>query len=180
MTPLDPTDPEVWRLVRAAVHNGLGSSLHTAIATTSPDGRAHVSPIGSLSLRGPGEGRYLELFNVGLARNLDHDPRFTLLTVDSRLRAWGRALLAGQFTEPPAVRLQGVASPARPATEGDLANFQRRVRPLMWTRGAKALWGRTDGTRVRDLTFTGVVPVRFGTVTRGLWPADLPRAEVAG
>ena len=173
MHTLDPLDPDVWRTVRRTVARGQSSSFHCAIASTNPDGRAYVSPIGSVRLGDAGFGTYLDVFNAQLARNLERDPRVTVMAVDSGLVTWARAMFTGRFSTPPGVRLLGEAGPARPATDEEKRAFQRSVRPLLSTRGGKALWARFDDVAARDLSFTGVVPVRIGTTTTGLWDSAL-------
>lgn len=175
---LDPLDPEVWKTVRRAVHRGQSASLHCAIASTNPDGRAYVSPIGSVRLGEPGCGTYLDVFNAQLGANLEHDPRITVMAVDSGLGTWARALIGGRFATPPGVRLVGEAGPARPATDAERRAFERALRPALLTRGGKAMWGRLDDALARDLSFTGVVPVRIGSTTAGLWPVRTPSTSV--
>lgn len=169
MRTLDPTDPDVWRTVRATVARAQSSALHCAIGSTMPDGSAHVSPIGSVSLGDPGCGTYLDVFNAQLGRNLEHDPRLTILAVDSRKPMWVRALLRGRFETPPGLRLRATAGPARPATDAEIDRFQRAVKPALLTKGGKAMWGRPEALRARDLVIAEIVPVRIGTMTRGLW-----------
>ena len=173
MHTLDPLDLEVWRMVRRTVARGRSTSFHCAIASTNPDGRAYVSPIGSVRLGRPGSGTYLDVFNAQLRRNLESDPRVTVMAVDSGLVTWLRALISGRFTTPPGVRLLGEVGPARPATDDEMRTFQRSVRPALLTRGGKAMWGRLDDVLARDITFTGVVPVRIGSTTAGLWPTRI-------
>lgn len=170
MHTLDPLDPDVWRVVRRTVARGQSASFHCAIASIAPDGGPYVSPIGSVRLGQSGTGTYLDVFNAQLRKNLERDPRVTVMAVDSGPITWARALIRGQFVTPPGVRLLGEAGPARPATDDEKRTFQRSVRPALLTRGGKAMWGRLDDVLARDLTFTGVVPVRIGSTTTGLWP----------
>lgn len=172
MHTLDPLDPDVWRLVRRTVARGQSASFHCAIASVDPGGRPHVSPIGSVRLGPPGTGTYLDVFNAQLRKNLESDPRVTIMAVDSGLVTWARAMISGRFSTPPGVRLLGEVGPARPATDDELLGFQRSVRPALLTRGGKAMWGRLDGALARDITFTGVVPVRIASTTAGLWPTQ--------
>lgn len=171
MHTLDPFDPDVWQTVRRTVARGQSASFHCAIASTNPDGRAYVSPIGSVRLGEPGFGTYLEVFNAQLRANLDRDPRVTVMAVDSGLLTWARALIGGRFATPPGVRLLGEAGPARPATDAEKRAFDRSVRPALLTRGGNAMWGRLDEVMARDLSFSDVVPVRIGSITTGLWPS---------
>lgn len=170
MHTLDPLDLDVWHLVRRTVARGQSASFHCAIASVNLDGGPYVSPIGSVRLGQPGRGTYLDVFNAQLRKNLERDPRVTVMAVDSGLVTWARALISGQFVTPPGVRLLGEVGPARPATDDEKRTFQRSVRPALLTRGGKAMWSRLDDLLARDLSFTGVVPVRIGSTTAGLWP----------
>jgi hypothetical protein len=170
MTGLDPTDPDVWRLVRSTLRYTHSSSLHCAVASIGPDGRPHVTPIGSIMLTDPGCGVYLDVLNVELGRNLDRDPRLTVMAVDSRRRAWLTALVRARFDSPPGLRLVGTASPTRPLTDHERNRFRRRVRIALRTKGGQQLWGRDGHYRARDLTFTEVDPVRIPRMTTHLWP----------
>ena len=90
---LDATDPDVWRSARAVVRRARTSSLHCAIASIDANGSPHVTPIGSVMLGDPGQAIYLDVFNVALGRNLDRDPRCSVLAVDSTKLTWARALI---------------------------------------------------------------------------------------
>ena len=169
MATLDPTDPAVWRQVQRTLARTQRSSLHCAIASISADGHPHVSPIGSLRLGEPAKGTYLDVFNVQLGRNIDQDPRITVLAVDSSPTTWLRGLVEGRFPNPPGVRLVGTASPSRPATQQEIDRFRRSVRPTLLTKGGRALFGQVGRVKTRDLTFTGVIPVRASTLTSHLW-----------
>jgi hypothetical protein len=179
MNTLDPTDPEVWRQVRRTVARSRASSLHCALASVDADGRPHVTPIGSVVLGAPGRATYLDVFNVELGRNLDRDPRCTLLAVDSKPTTWLTALVRGRFDSPPGVRLAGVASRTRPATDEELERFRRAVRPALLTRGGRTMWGRTDHLRARDLEFDAVLPVNVPRMTGHLWAGATPVTPLA-
>ena len=170
MITLDPTDPDVWQQVRTTLRRTRWRSLHCAVASVGPDGQPHLTPIGSIQLTGPGRGTYLNAVSVELGRNIDRDPRITLMAVDSGRRTWLAALLRGRFNAPPGLRLIGTAGPERPPTDKELSSFQSRVRLLIRTRGGNRLWGRHEHFRARDLTFTQVVPVGLPHMTADLWP----------
>ena len=159
------TDWPDWSTHRRTVGRAVRSSLHCVIATTGPDGTPHVTPIGSVVLTEPGRGIYLEIFASRLGRNLDHDPRFCLLAVDSSKGFWLESLVRGRFTKPPGIRLTGTAGPRREATEQEQARFRRQVAPLRMTRGHRILW--TRGDRARDLYFDAAIPLRLGAMTAG-------------
>lgn len=170
MKVLDPLDPEVWEHVRSTVRRARSSSMHCSIASTNPDGSPHVSPIGSVMLGDPGRGAYLDVFNVQLGRNLDRDPRCTILAVDSSRVAWGRALLRGRFDRPPGARLIATVGSPRPATAAEVERFRSWFGLALRTPGGRSLLGRRGELRARDLTITGVVPVRVAAMTQHLWP----------
>ena len=178
MTPttLDPTDPDVWATAKAVVHRARASSLHCAVASINADGSPHVTPIGSVMLGAPGEAIYFDVFNVTLGRNLDHDPRCAILAVDSRKATWVRALLAARFDVPPGVRLIGTVGPARPVTEAEIERFRRAARAALRTKGGRQLWGHPERFQARDVTVTGVIPVRIPAMTQHLWPTH-PKSQ---
>ena len=130
-------------------------------------------------LTDPGCGVYLDVLNVDLGRNLDREPRLTVVAVDSRRRAWLTALIRARFDSPPGRRLVGTASPARPLTEHERDRFRRRVRLALRTKGGRRLWGRDGHYLARDLTFTEVVPVRIPRMTTHLWPPKAASDQAA-
>lgn len=135
------------------------------IASVDADGHPHITPVGSLWLH-PTEprGLYLELFTKQLPKNLEGDPRFTLLFVDSGAWTWLRALVRGSFQAPVGVRLHGIAGAKRATEPHEAARFQRLVKPVSWTKGHDILWSRLP--LVRELTFTGATPIRLGAMTK--------------
>lgn len=135
------------------------------IASVDPDGHPHITPVGSLWLH-PTEprGLYVELFTRQLPRNLEHDPRFTILLVDSGAWTWLRGLLRGTFRSPVGVRLHGVAGERRRTEPREEQRFRRLIKPVSWTKGYDLLW--KEMPFVRDLTFTGASPIRLGAMTK--------------
>jgi len=181
-----------WREIRRIFGRAQRSALHSAFATTSPDGTPHVSPIGSLWLvRDEPRGYYLDVYNMQLARNLDaarslegasaegdlqegdleegavqEGGRVTILAVDARYSMWLRALLVGRFPTWPGVRLTGVAGPRRKPSAEEFRQLQKQFKPFAWTRGYNLLWKRIE--RVREIAFDGVQPVKIGPMTKHL------------
>jgi len=138
-----------------------------AFATLGPDGDPQVTPIGSVYLH-PTEPRgfYHPILSSRLPKALTHDQRFELLFVHAGITAWLKGLISGGFDRLIAVRLRGRASgPRRHATPQEVAHFQRRVRPLRWTRAYDLLW--KDVRFVQELAFDSIVPVRFGAMRNG-------------
>ncbi|GAA4394498.1 pyridoxamine 5'-phosphate oxidase family protein [Tsukamurella soli] len=154
-----------WEFARRTVQRGVATSLHCAIASRNADGTPHVTPIGSMLLhRDSASGIYFDVFNARLARNVDADPRVTVLAVDSGRAVWARALLRGRFGDSPGVQLTGSVGPARPGTPEEIARFHRVVGPLLHLPGGRAMWG--DLPRVRDVRFDTLDRVHLGRMTR--------------
>jgi len=138
------------------------------VASISPDGFPHMSPIGTLWLRDDMTGYYLERFPEALPRNLDHCDRVEVIALDGSPGTWLRGLLKGRFPSLPAMRLRGHAGPRRPATDVEQARWQRKVRRLRFTKGHALLW--REMTHARDIRFDAFDPIRLGAMTEGLFP----------
>ncbi|MGW4354382.1 pyridoxamine 5'-phosphate oxidase family protein [Nocardia sp. NPDC004582] len=152
-----------WDRIRETVsHAG-----HCAIATIDADGAPTVAPIGTVFLRDDTTGFYFDQYAEALGRNLDRDPRLSLLAVDGRGLFWFRALLTARFPSPPGVRLYGTAGPRRAATEEELRQVRARVRIPARLAGGRLLW--SDFSHVRDISFTGYRPVRYPHMMSHLW-----------
>jgi hypothetical protein len=165
---------ETWPELRDLWNRTLSTSLAVSVATVGEDGAPHVSPIGSLILgRRPGTATMIELFARQMARNLDRDPRVTVLAVDSSAFRFVAALARGRFPRAVATRLSGTAGPRRWASEEEVARFRRRVRSVRRLRGHDLLWG-ADRMRARDLVFDLEHPVDLGAMT-----VDLRRRSVS-
>ncbi|RMI27876.1 pyridoxamine 5'-phosphate oxidase family protein [Nocardia stercoris] len=162
-----------WDRITEVVARARRSTGHLTVASVDPDGMPTVTPIGTVFLRDDHTGYYFDQYTSALTRNLDADPRFCLMAVDSGSLFWLRSLLVGRFVAAPGVRLYGTAGPRRPATDAELGEVRRRVRPALRLRGGRMLW--SDFSHVRDLTFTGFRPVRYPVMMDQLWggvPAD--------
>jgi hypothetical protein len=168
---------DTWPEVRDMWNRALSTSLAVSVATVNEDGAPHVSPIGSLTLgREPGTGSMLELFSRQMVRNLDRDPRFIVLAVDSSALRFVAALARGRFPRAVATRLSGTAEPRRWATDEEVARFRRRVRAVRRLKGHDLLWG-AGRIRARDLVFDLELPVHLGPMTAHLRRPASPAAS---
>jgi hypothetical protein len=159
---------DTWPELRNLWNRALSTSLAISVATVDEIGAPHVAPIGSLTLgREPGTGTMLELFSRQTTRNLHHDPRVTVLAVDSSALRFVAALARGRFPRATATRLSGTAGPRRWASDEEMARFRRRVRAVRRLKGHDLLWG-ADRIRARDLEFDLEHPVNLGTMTAHL------------
>jgi uncharacterized protein len=153
-----------WKQIRHIFIRSFFSSFHYAIATVSPDGTPHVSPIGSLILdTDKPEGFYFEIFVSHLRQNIEVNPRISVMATHSGLFFWLRSLIAGKFSQPPAIRLHGTAGIRRPATQEEIRLWQKRVGILRFLRGYKLLWGNL--TYVREVRFHKFETVKMGRMT---------------
>jgi hypothetical protein len=156
-----------WEEVKNVFKDSFRSSFHYAIATVSESGEPHVTPIGSLILGKPGKGFYFEKFTRHLPQNIGNNGRVCVLAVNSSRWFWVRSLLSGRFSMPPAVRLHGVAKELRPAMEGEVSLWQKRVNSARFSKGHKLMW--REMSMVREIEFDRIEPVHIGRMTQGLW-----------
>ena len=158
---------ENWHEVKDLFGESFKSSFHYAIGTVGENGEPHVTPIGSLILGRPGFGFYFEKFPQRLPRNLGKNNHICVLAVNSARWFWLKSLIGGSFSNPPAVRLHGVARELREATDREIALWQKRVRSVSFSKGHALMW--RDMSMVREIEFTRVEPVHLGEMTHGLW-----------
>ena len=80
------------------------------MATVTPEGHPHVTPIGHVFFRDDMTGYYFDAYSQAMPRNLANNPRICLMGVTTSKRLWLPALIRGQFGAPPGVRLFGEVS----------------------------------------------------------------------
>lgn len=160
---------ENWDKIKQLFKQSFRSSFHFAIATVNEQGEPHVTPIGSLILGDVGQGVYFEEYPRQLPRNLERHKHVCVLAVNSNPWFWLKSLIRGRFSDPPAVRLYGVAGGIREATDKEIALLQRRVKKVSFTKGHALLW--KNMSKVRDIKFSRMEPVLIGEMTRGTWSA---------
>jgi hypothetical protein len=158
---------ENWQDIRQLFTQAFRTSLHYSMATVTPDGMPHVTPIGSLLLREPGHAIYFEEFTQHMPANFRDNQHVCVLAVRSGLGFWLSALVRGGFKSPPAIRLHGTVGSARAATEGEIAAWQRRVGRLRFTRGHRMMWANMR--TVRDVHLTRADGIHLGEMTRDCW-----------
>ncbi|MEV0248432.1 pyridoxamine 5'-phosphate oxidase family protein [Nocardia sp. NPDC050712] len=153
------TVDERWGFVREILDRGRKSTGHFAIASVDSDGVPNITPVGTVFFREDCTGFYFDQYTSALARNLDANPAVCLMSVDRGPLFWFRSLLVGRFTAAPSVRLYGRAGLRRRATEAELEQVRRRVRPLRSLEGGRLLW--SEFTHVRDIAFSSARLVRY-------------------
>jgi len=153
-----------WPAIKRLFKDSFSSSFHYAISTVTSSGEPHVTPIGSLILGAPGHGIYFEEFPSRLPSNLEGNPKLCVLAVNSSRWYWLKSLIRGHFGQMPAVRLYGKAGKTREATSDEITLWQKKVRPVRFTKGHRLMW---QGMRtVRDIEFTRIEPVDIGQMTQ--------------
>ncbi len=159
-----------WPEIRRVLQRAQVSTIHCSLASISPDGMPHVTPIGTVFLRDDCTGYFFDPYATGLASNLDRNPSICLMAVDAGRMFWLRSLLLGRFPRPPGVRLYGRAGVRREATADEIAAVAARVRPTRWLKGNRMLW--SNFSHVRDIDFTAFRPVQYPVMMAGLWRGD--------
>jgi len=158
---------ENWKEVKDLFRASFRSSFHYAIATVNSNGEPHVTPIGSLILGKPGHGLYFEEFPRQLPANYKSNKHVCILAVNSSRWYWIKSLINGRFSSPPAVRLHGLVSEIREATEKEIVLWQNRVKHVSFSKGHAKMWANMK--MVRDIKFTKIEPVHLGDMTRDNW-----------
>jgi hypothetical protein len=158
-----------WIHIRRLFSRAFASSLHYSMATVTPEGLPHVTPVGSLVLCEPGHGVYFEEFTRRMPLNFRANQHVCVLAVRSGIAFWLWSLLRGGFSTPPAIRLHGTVGAPREATQAELRLWQRRVGKLRFTRGHQLMWANMR--TVRDVYFTSADGIHMGEMTRACWDA---------
>lgn len=158
---------ENWSKVKRVLEQGQASSIYCSIATVSPDGSPHITPVGTVFLRDDCSGYFFDHYAQALGQNIDHNSNICVMAVNAGRWFWLRSLIKGQFTSEPGVRLYGQASSIRPATLEEITKIEKRVKPTKWMKGARHLW--TDFTHVRDINFTSFKPITYPMMMDGMW-----------
>jgi hypothetical protein len=159
---------ENWPKIRKTLESGQASAMHCSIATIHPNGMPHITPVGTVFLRDDQTGYFFDHYAKTLGENIDLNPNVCISAVNVGRWYWFNALLTGQFSAPPGIRLYGKAGPIRPATPEEIELIERRVKPTTWLKGARMLW--TDFEYVRDIEFTDYKPVAYPMMMDGMWP----------
>ena len=153
-----------WEVVKKVFKKSFSSSFHYSIATVDQNSKPHITPIGSLILGKPGHAIYFEEFTKQLPINISINNSICVLAVNSSKWFWLKSLIVGQFTELPALRLEGEAGILREATKQEVKLWHKRVNTVKFTKGHKLLWKNMG--MVREIKFTKIIPVKIGLMTR--------------
>lgn len=153
-----------WPAIRTLVQDASRSSFHCAFSTVDADGSPHITPIGSLILRDDCTGYYFEEYTRRMPVHFAHNRRVCILAVHSGFAFFLKSLIRGRFSRYPGVRLYGQAGERRPATDEEIATWQKRVRMARGTKGYELLWKNLR--MVRDIRFDSFDPVTAGEMTR--------------
>jgi hypothetical protein len=156
-----------WPAILSVLSASKRSNRHFAIATVTPDGDPHVTPIGHAFFRDDATGYYFDAYSQAMPQNLAHNPRICLMAVTTSTKLWLPALIKARFDAPPGVRLFGDVSPARAASAMEIEELARSIRSTRRLPGHKLLWG--DLRRVRDMRFHAFAPVQYPLMCESLW-----------
>lgn len=156
-----------WKEIRRLFGQAFGSSLHYSMATVTPEGMPHVTPVGSLILSESGRAIYFEEFTRRMPLNFRDNQNVCVLAVRSGLFFWLWSLLRGGFRTPPAIRLHGTVGAPRAATSDEIRRWHRRVGRFRFTRGYRMMW--ENMRTVRDVYFTRAEGIHIGEMTRDCW-----------
>ncbi len=153
-----------WENIQRLFKKALSSSGHYAIATVTPEGLPHITPIGSLIFLEPGHAFYFEEYPKNLPHNLEENPNVCILAANSGFFFMLTSMIRGRFNSPCAIRLYGTAGPRRVATDREIDLWMKKVKVFKRTKGYKIVWDNMHV--VRDLKFTDARCVYFGEMTK--------------
>ena len=153
-----------WHSVKILFKKAFSSSFHYSVASIDENGKPHVTPIGSLILGEPGHAVYFEEFTSKLPVNISANKFISVMAVNSSKWFWLKSLIQGEFSELPALRLNGEAGTLREATPVEVKVWQKRVKSVSFTKGHKIMWRRMG--MVREVVFTSIEPVHIGLMTK--------------
>ena len=156
-----------WEQVKSVFAAGLKTTGYCAIATVGADGWPHVTPIGFIFLRDDFSAYYFEEYTQKMRSNIEHDPRVSLLAVNSGALFWLRSLYDGKFASAPGIRLTGLAGERRLASESERAAYLARASRFRRLKGYKLIW--SDLRYVREIKLQGFSPVSYPRMTDHLW-----------
>lgn len=157
-----------WSKIKRVLEAGQASTIYCSIATVSPDGTPHITPVGTVFLRDDMTGYFFDHYAESLGRNIDANPNVCIMAVNSGRMFWLRSLFKGRFVSPPGVRLYGKVGGIRPATQEEVDRIEKRVKPTQFLKGARLLW--SDFTHVREITFHSYKPITYPVMMEGMWP----------
>jgi uncharacterized pyridoxamine 5'-phosphate oxidase family protein len=157
---------ENWDMIKATLQAAMKSSHHLSFATVTEDGSPHVTPIGSLILRDDCTGYYFEEYTKQMPINLKYNQQISILAVNSGVWFWIKSIYSGKFSSHPGIRLHGIVGERRPATKGEIAAWQNRVKSVKKTKGYKLIWENLK--HVRDIKFDSFEPITAGEMTKYL------------
>ncbi|MGJ8662616.1 MAG: pyridoxamine 5'-phosphate oxidase family protein [Marinicella sp.] len=138
-------------------------AIFCSVATVSPDGIPHVSPIGSVVLTDHTSGWFFQKFTRNIPLNTEQCEYASIMAVNDGKWFWLKALLKGQFKQPPAMRLLVKLGKLRPATEEEAQKFKRRVSLFKHTKGHAMMW--QDMAQIREFEIIEYKPVFIGKMT---------------
>jgi hypothetical protein len=162
---------EHWPEILAVLDNAKRSNRYFSIATVTPDGNPHVTPIGHVFFRRNLTGYYFDAYSSAMPKNFAVNRRVCVMGVNTSAWFWLRALFRGQFAAAPGVRLFGEVGEPRAATAEEIAQLAQSIKTTRALKGHQILWGKLD--RVRDIRFDGFAPVVYPQMCAGLWRANL-------
>jgi uncharacterized protein len=157
---------ETWDKITAYYPKLIRSSMYCSIASTDPNGRPNVTPIGTLFLNNNKTGFYFDMHTKVLAQNLEHNPEVCILFVNTSKLLWFRSLLKNKFIQPSGFKLMGTVGNKRQATETEKARFEKMIKRLRNLKGYKTLWA--NHKYVREISFYEYIPLVTGEMTKAI------------
>lgn len=135
---------------------------YCVFATTDENGLPRIAPYSTLILGDNNKGFYFDEFSGKLSKNIDRNPKVSVLLLKNSKWFWIKTVLFGKFDHAPAIRLTGIVGKKRSATSHEINRLKKPLSPLKFFKGYHPLWGvMKEG---RDVYFESFEPVRCGAI----------------
>ena len=155
-----------WQKIRMHFNKSFRSNFHVSVATVNAENLPDVTPIGSLFLNKDQTGFYFEKYPTSIPDNAESNNNICILSVNSGILFWLKALFKGSFNFYPALKLYGTLEEKRNATELETARLNKRMKASRGLKGNNYLW--SDMPYVRDIRFTHAKVTELGKMTADL------------
>ncbi|MCB1582922.1 MAG: pyridoxamine 5'-phosphate oxidase family protein [Xanthomonadales bacterium] len=151
------------QLFREKIKPLFSQAVFCSVATVDPEGKPHVSPIGSVVLIDMNRGWFFQKFTKNIPKNTERCEYATIMAVNDGKWFWLKSILKGRFKKPPAMRLLVKLGALRPANEAESQKFKRRVGLFKRTKGYQLMW--SEMSEVREFEILEYKPVYIGKMT---------------
>lgn len=138
-----------WQHILTLFETVQKQAMHVTVASISKNAMPNITPIGTLFLDDQQQVFFFDRYTLQLSENIETHPYVCISAVNSSRIFWLKALLKGQFSHYPGVRLYAHIGEKRRATDAEKDKIAQRIKLLSWTKGSQMIWSEFE--YVRDI-----------------------------